>query len=860
MTNHEEFEVGHEMDRAVRAAVTGLAQLAERLARRGQDNARASAARDREEWLAQRDAARQQYLPLMQPGRVERFHPVVASQRWAVAAAWSDMDPTARAAERELAGRIQQAHGIHPSEVLKRPAPSGPPPREPAVRPVSMNEAYGLATLHAPPWWVIPTGVEPLEQDRGPSNAIEQAFHADWQHFSETGDLPERSQREQWASRAGRGSEFEPSLWLTAEGVVDHAARDAALAQVWNEGSVERTGSALAGHEQALNRAGMRSLSDVFAEPSRFSPGPFLAEPSSQDDQDRWAQWGVPSRQVGEVDSARWVIPAGQAAGQPAGVAEPESWHAYLTPSEFDAASPDALVAAWRDASANALTGDVEAQRAASEISSMMRERRGLNPESLLIAALTEQAAQTTESRRSAEDRVQSAVESQGHPVAFVADPQQDQSVVSRERVLELNDQASSYYAAQLRPGSRAHQYLTDRLGPDWETGPWQLGYAGNGWQNLTKHLREQGATDAEMVAAGLAEHGKFGVRDVFRDRVIMGIRDPESGATVGFLGRDLSGDPRAPKVRNTAETPAFRKGDHVFGLYEAGQGVPLVRVEGPFDAMATSLASGRTVAGVAPMGTQMTDRQATAIASRANGRVWLANDTDSAGRKASAEDFFKFSAKGADVRQIDVPGSDPAEAWRERPTLMRDALSNLAGNRSAAETVVDSFLADPEATKAGFAALMTDLEPYVEPLDRRLLEARGADLGLARDRRQVAEAEEASATAATGSSTGTAVPRGDVEDPDRFALVTRAGEEREVAEDVAEEAKGDELVAYDRRDEAQAELSDQQSAARDASSHGFSQSTQDQVKNARKRTIGTPAKVRRGTGVKHISGRTLQR
>ena len=77
-----------------------------------------------------------------------------------------------------------------------------------------------------------------------------------------------------------------------------------------------------------------------------------------------------------------------------------------------------------------------------------------------------------------------------------------------------------------------------------------------------------------------------------------MGIRDHQSGELVGFLGRDLSGDSRAPKVRNTAETPAFRKGDQVAGLYEAQPGARLVRVEGPFDAMAVSLASDGKAAG----------------------------------------------------------------------------------------------------------------------------------------------------------------------------------------------------------------------------------------------------------------------
>lgn len=906
-TPHEEFEVGHELDRALRAAATGLGQVMERLARRWQDQSRESASRAREEWLAQRDAARQQFMPWTAEGRLEKLDGYTASQKWAAAAAWSSMDPTARIAEQDMAQRIMNQHGEHPSILLQRTDPRTltPDPNPPAKL-LSMNEAFGLAAEHSPSWYTIPEEIRALEEDRQPITPLEEDFHNQWQYYSENGVLPEVAQWEQWANYVGRGDEFAEEKWLTPGGKVDRDARESALAVVWDEGREARTAREISDHEGAMHAAGMGDLDDQL--------------------------------------------------GDPREVAENHSWHAYLTPSRFDAASPEELTKAWKDASTAALTGDVGAKRSAERIATMMRERRGLNPDTFLVQAMAEQAAANTESRRNAEDKLRKTREERaasstnatptasaaptaatspstatstsaaaansrpgqtaGGPAPGVGPRPADMAaefyannlrpVVRRERVIELNNMAAEFYASNLRPGSPGHRYFTDRLGPEFESGPWTLGYAQTGWQNLTNHLRSRGASDEEMVAAGLAEPGKFGVRDVFRDRAMMGIHDHETGELVGFVGRDLSGDERAPKVRNTGETVAFRKGDQVFGLHEAQPGARLVRVEGPFDAMAVTLASEGKAAGVSPMGTQMTDTQAAAINTKANGRVWLANDTDAAGQKATETDFYKLSGMGADVRQVDIPGSDPAEAWKERPALLQQQLADLPQARTAAETVVDRYLASPEANPRGFNELIDSITPYVDRVDRDLLSLRVTELDQARAVRENATATEDVARAdndqvlshldrerrtgpAADSPIGDpaampAAETGGVEpDPvtgaeegndDVERLEVEAAEtdrELHAAEGLTDHATAREndaeanldhaAAAYDRRDEADHErISPDARVARDGSSHGFSQSTKDQVANAPVRRNGVAAKVQRGQGVKQTPGKTLRR
>ena len=170
---------------------------------------------------------------------------------------------------------------------------------------------------------------------------------------------------------------------------------------------------------------------------------------------------------------------------------------------------------------------------------------------------------------------------------------------LTRERVFELNEQAADYFACNATPISKGGQYLQGRLGAGVVNDDrWGLGYAAPGWNGLTDHHRRAGATDEEIVGAGLGRISTRGnVIDAFRDLAVVAIRN-DQGPVLGFVGRDLSGSAQAPKYVNTGQTPVYTKGDHLLGLREAPQGARLVRVEGPFDAIATTAAGAGRYAG----------------------------------------------------------------------------------------------------------------------------------------------------------------------------------------------------------------------------------------------------------------------
>jgi len=200
-------------------------------------------------------------------------------------------------------------------------------------------------------------------------------------------------------------------------------------------------------------------------------------------------------------------------------------------------------------------------------------------------------------------------------------------ALVCRERLLELNAQALAFYSDAYR-GSWAQQHLQQRLGTDLIADPrFTPGYAPAGWTHLVDHLRAGGATDPELLQAGLAARARTGrLIDRFRDRLILPIHTldtttspttPQSsrgagtkpadagqvGAAapavhvIGFVGRrhpdavdGPDGSPAGPKYLNTADNLVFSKGAQLYGLAEAAQALAAaaapVLVEGALDAL----------------------------------------------------------------------------------------------------------------------------------------------------------------------------------------------------------------------------------------------------------------------------------
>ncbi|MGF1529082.1 MAG: DNA primase [Candidatus Competibacterales bacterium] len=180
------------------------------------------------------------------------------------------------------------------------------------------------------------------------------------------------------------------------------------------------------------------------------------------------------------------------------------------------------------------------------------------------------------------------------------------------EPLLALLAQAQDFFQRQLREHSgrqRAIDYLKGRGLDGQVVARFGIGYAPPGWDNLTRHLSQQGATTDALQAAGLVALRDDSQRpyDRFRDRIVFPIRD-RRGRPIAFGGRILEAG-GTPKYLNSPETVLFHKGKALFGLFEARRSLrqlpQVVVVEGYMDVVA--LAQHGVDWAVATLGTSAT-------------------------------------------------------------------------------------------------------------------------------------------------------------------------------------------------------------------------------------------------------------
>jgi DNA primase len=304
------------------------------------------------------------------------------------------------------------------------------------------------------------------------------------------------------------------------------------------------------------------------------------------------------------------------------------------------------------------------------------------------------QAAETAPASLQAPRGKHEAVTARHLPARPAQPPEPD------ERAVGILRYAGEFYAGLL-DGSWVPAYLRSRgIGED-AARTWQIGCAPASWTTLTDHLRAAGYTDQEIEAAGLARTSSRGTLiDHFRDRVILPVRDPH-GRIAGFTGRARPGSPaEVPKYINSPQTSLYRKGDLLFGLWEARRaltsGAVPVMVEGPFDAIAVTIAGAGHYAGLAPCGTALTDRQVFLLrrsCDLASTQVLVAFDGDPAGRKAAIRAFGLLRPATSALASARLAGRDPAQILQESgPQALREVLAT--GTEPLLGVVTDAEIA----------------------------------------------------------------------------------------------------------------------------------------------------------------------
>ena len=264
------------------------------------------------------------------------------------------------------------------------------------------------------------------------------------------------------------------------------------------------------------------------------------------------------------------------------------------------------------------------------------------------------------------------------------------QPTSQRSRLYAAHVAAAKFYQELLNSSpdaAHARDLLTKRGFDKAACVTFGVGYAPNGWDGLTKHLRAAGFTIEELEEAGISKMGERGPIDKFRNRIMWPIKDI-SGDIVGFGARKLASDEedQGPKYLNTSETPIYKKSQVLYGLDMAKKDIAknrqVVVVEGYTDVMACHLA-GITTA-VATCGTAFGDdhiriiRRLLMDADTFRGEVIFTFDGDAAGQKAAMKAFGddqKFVTQT--FVAVEPDGLDPCDLRQHKGDLaLRDLIA----------------------------------------------------------------------------------------------------------------------------------------------------------------------------------------
>ncbi len=214
--------------------------------------------------------------------------------------------------------------------------------------------------------------------------------------------------------------------------------------------------------------------------------------------------------------------------------------------------------------------------------------------------------------------------------------------------------ESANFYRNQLKQhpeADKAVDYLKQRGLTGEIAAEFGIGFAPNGWDNLSSALGGNQQRIEQLITTGMAiKKDAGGHYDRFRNRIMFPIRD-RRGRVIAFGGRILENNAQEsasaaagrtlgaanPKYLNSPESPLFHKGKELYGLYEARQALRqierLLVVEGYMDVVA--LAQHGIRYAVATLGTALTPDHLQPLF-RTSSEVVFCFDGDRAGRDAA--------------------------------------------------------------------------------------------------------------------------------------------------------------------------------------------------------------------------------
>ncbi len=296
------------------------------------------------------------------------------------------------------------------------------------------------------------------------------------------------------------------------------------------------------------------------------------------------------------------------------------------------------------------------------------------------------------------------------------------------DEVIELNKYALEFWENHLsenNPHSKAaREYLEKREISIETQKAFHIGFAPDRWDAMMTLLKEKGADEKLVEQSGLVSinEEKKRVYDRFRGRIMFPVLDIK-GNPIAFGARILAQG--EPKYLNSPETPAYIKGENLYGLFQSKEEIRqkkfAILVEGYLDLIALYQYGIKNVA--ASLGTAFTPEQSKLLG-RFTKKIVINYDGDKAGVKAARRAIETLILEDFEVKVLILPdGQDPDDFLKANGAenynhlrgsafpFLQFVLENLARERN---------MASPKDKAEAIEDLLPTLSAVKNPIQKR--------------------------------------------------------------------------------------------------------------------------------------------
>jgi DNA primase len=282
-----------------------------------------------------------------------------------------------------------------------------------------------------------------------------------------------------------------------------------------------------------------------------------------------------------------------------------------------------------------------------------------------------------------------------------------------QESILIANAYAQRFFTSYMNEtdeGKIGLAYFKERGFSTQTIERFQLGFAPDSMRAFTDKAIESGYQLDILSQAGLTSQKETNYFDFFRNRAMIPIHNL-MGKVIGFGGRILKTDPKAPKYINTPESEVYIKSKIVYGIYQAKASIrkqdECYLVEGYTDVISLSQHGIENV--VASSGTALTPDQIRLI-KRFTQNITMLYDGDNAGVKAALRGTDLILEEGMNVRIVVFPDNEDPDSFIKRlgPTAFEDFIK--ANKKDLILFKTSLFAADAQNDPIKKAELVKDI------------------------------------------------------------------------------------------------------------------------------------------------------